>query len=87
MAIVLPLTLKGSSDDGVNPIDTPEYNVYAVDATSLKATVFNQTFVIKNKDAPPAAPKAKSFMATGESVENYKNTDYRPVNPKDIPVN
>lgn len=47
LAIVLPLTLKGGSDDGINPITTPEYNPYAVDGTTIQATVFNQLFVIK----------------------------------------
>lgn len=50
LAIVLPLTLKKSDDDnGTNPIDSQEFNPFGVDTTTYTPTVFNVSFVLKNK--------------------------------------
>lgn len=88
LAIVLPLTLKkggggGGGDDGINVIDSQEYNVFSVKEGSYNPTVFSAKFVLENKIKGPSP--AKSFM--GLVGDDHKNSDYRPVNPKDIPVN
>ena len=64
LAIVLPLTLKDSSDGGggdnpgpgpgpgptpLDPFDYPEYNPYYVDPTTIKSTVFKSEFIVKTK--------------------------------------
>lgn len=88
LAIVLPLTLKkggggGDDDNGFNPIDSQEYNDLAVEEDSITTTVFNQRFLLKSKSALKS--KAQNFMAYQDD-DDHKNTDYRPVNPKDIPI-
>ncbi len=89
LAIVLPLTLKSSDDSGSGPLSTQEFNPFKIDPTYNKFSVFKGELVI-NTTKPLPLPtvkydeEGKLFMSSEAS--GVKNTDYKPVNPDDIPT-
>lgn len=85
LAIVLPLSLRNKGDDdNSDPYSYQEYNPYTVDPETWDFSVYKGEFIMKTKEPVPKPPSDSKFMSLRD--DGVTNKDYKPVNPKDIPI-